>query len=249
MLYSICRMKFAILIISFALFLYSLTKYNSSISSQEVLYNSDNKYIDLYFISLQNQKTFKVDVLGFFFMIIYSLKFFQLFPTIQNIFIALKNSLFHISLLLIQICVILVIIAMITHSTYGSYLYEFRTFGYSFIYSIKLFIFSESTLIIRKMFNYYRAFTVIFFIFFIFLIRFFFLKLLFPIIMERYRFQVDSIALNNINPVTSNPNKGKRNMKENILNFLFPIRIKDDIYINKIKDDVDENNNNNNNNE
>lgn len=184
------QIKNVILIVALGLFVSAFVFYHSAITTQEMI---DAKYYDFYYYA-QNQRYFyRYDVLSFFLIGIYFLKYFQLISSVNYIFISLKKTAFEYIALICTVAVLFVGLSILTAFVYGSYIYEYRSFETSITTNIKIFIFQEDTFITIEFLKYFRAFSIIVLIIFIFLIRFFLLNLFYPILLEYYRLEYDKV--------------------------------------------------------
>ena len=187
-------LKFVILISSFACYLYSyLTYLLKSRNSKNILLNDG--YTDLYIDGKRLENAYEIELISLFIFCLYFIKYFQLFNQIQMIFVAFKMAIKDLLVLSIIIFTLIIIISIILFINYGNTFYEIRTFGRAFIFAINIFLFNEKTILVTRMLNENREFTIVFVIFFIFIVKIILLKLFYPIFIERYRINTDKLEM------------------------------------------------------
>lgn len=154
-------------------------------------YYSAQYFVDLYGLAGDQKESRGLELLSTYLICLYSLKYFQFIESIQPIFEVLKKSSFEYLSLLVTICVVFLGLSILTNFVFGSYIYEYKTFAESVLMNIKIFIFIENTAVTAEFLKFYRVFSIIILIIFIFLIRYFFLNLFYPIFIEYYRIEID----------------------------------------------------------
>jgi len=151
-----------------------------------------NSYFDFYTFA-QNQKTARnAEIISLLLISLYSLKFFQLFESVNVIFVAFKKGYFEYFILASIIATIFLGLSFLTNFIYGEYIFEFRSFESSILMNIKIFILNESTNITQSFLLYFRSFSIAVMIAFVFLLRYFFLNLFAPIFLEYFRVEYDN---------------------------------------------------------
>ena len=182
----IFQIKHLLLIFSFSFLVCSYNifkKYN--INSQD--YNDNPYYIDFYHYAIKQKEGRYLEQISFLFITIFFLKYSQFIPVIFTLVECFKKSAFEFILLGITIICLILGMTTTTYFVYGSYIDEYSTFKYSFITNLKIICFIEDTDTIIKLNNYFQTFTIILLLFYIIVLRFFFLNLFSPIITEYLR--------------------------------------------------------------
>ena len=162
-------------------------------------YYQGSYFIDLYAFATLQKNSRVLDLLSFYLVCLYALKYLQYIEKLQILFIALKKSAFEYFSLFVTIGILFIGLSILTNFVYGTYIYEYKDFANSVIMNIKIFIFIENTSVTEQFLNYYRMFSIVVLIFFIFLIRYFLLNLFYPIFIEYYRIEIDKYTISKIN--------------------------------------------------
>jgi hypothetical protein len=157
-------------------------------------YYSSNYYFDTYNFANAQKNARVLDILSFYLIGLYSLKYLQYFEKLHILFIALKKSTFEYFFLFITIGVLFIGLSILTNFVFGTYIFEYKDFTNSIIMNIKIFIFIENTSVTEQFMKYYRILSIIVIIIFIFLIRYFLLNLFYPIFIEYYRIEVEKYS-------------------------------------------------------
>lgn len=189
----ILQIKNILVIISLAFLIIAYINFSSGLDTQERAISP--YYYDYYQFAKDQRSTIRLDILSFFLISLYLLKYLQLIKSIQLIFIAFKKSAFEYFALTVTISVLFIGLSILTSFVFGSYIYEYKNFADSITTNIKIFIFIENTSITNEFLKYYRVFSIIVLIVFIFLIRYFLLNLYYPIFIEYYRIEHDKLYL------------------------------------------------------
>lgn len=179
--------KNIILLLGFCFYLIAYQNYKSnSLNTQEV-FKDTITYRDLYQFA-KNQKFCRtLDLLSLYFFGLYSIKYLQYISRVQILLRAFKKSAFEYFAILASIAVIFLGLSILTNFVFGSYIYEYKNFLDSLIMNLKVFIFVENSTITGKFMEYYRLFSIIVLILFVFLIKYFSLNLFLPVLVEYYR--------------------------------------------------------------
>ena len=160
---------------------------NSNITSQSI-YDS-KKYFDAYTFASNQKVARSAEIISLFLICLYSLKFFQIFETVNIFFIAFKKSYFEYFILTIIIVVIFLGLSFLTNFVYGEYIFEYRDFLNSIIINFRIFILNECTDVTSNFLKYFKGFSIAVVIIFIFLLRYFMLNLYYPIYIEYFRIE------------------------------------------------------------
>lgn len=201
------QMKNIIILLS-SIFLVSafLNFLNSKIDS--VAYFKAGYFTDLYNFANTQKEARALELLSLYLISIYALKYLQYLESIQVVFIAFKKAAFEYTALILTISVIFVGLSILTNFVFGSYIYEYKNFLDSITMNIKIFILIENTSVTGQFLMFYRVFSIVVLIIFIFLIRYFLLNLFYPIFIEYYRIEIDKFT------ASKNFNKNEGNEEE-----------------------------------
>ena len=154
----------------------------------QTFYDSGN-YMDLYNFA-NTQKTARTfDILSVFFFSLYSIKFLQYFESVAILLRAFKKASYEYFCIIACISINFIGMSMLTLFVYGSYIYEYKNFAESLTMNLKVFIFVENTPITSKFMDYYRLFSIVILILFVFSIKYFLLNLFLPVLIEYYRYE------------------------------------------------------------
>ena len=152
------------------------------------------EFIDFYQFAKDQRLARGLDILSLYLITLYALKFLQLIDSVSVIMIAFQNAYFEYFLLSFVILVIFISISVVMSFVFGSYMFEYNNFADAILTNLKIFIFSESTFVTKKLWLYFKNFSVIILILFIFIIKYFLLMLYYPIFIEYYRMECDRIS-------------------------------------------------------
>jgi len=179
--------KNIILILAFLFNFVAYQNYNHYYLNSLEIYKDTINYVDLYQFA-KNQKFCRtVELLSLYLFGIYSIKYLQYIQPVQILFRAFKKSAFEYFAIIVSIAIIFLGLSILTNFVFGSYIYEYKNFLDSLIMNLKVFIFVENTTITGKFMEFYRLFSIIVLILFVFLIKYFSLNLFLPVLVEYYR--------------------------------------------------------------
>jgi len=203
--------KNLLLMIGFIFYLIAYMNYTSnSLNSQEV-YKDTVTFRDLYQFA-KNQKFCRtLDLLSLYLFGLYSIKYLQYIQRVQILLRAFKKSAFEYFAILASIAVIFFGLSILTNFVFGSYIYEYKNFLDSLIMNLKVFIFVENSTITGKFMEFYRLFSIIILILFVFLIKYFSLNLFLPVLVEYYRNECENDENSQILQNKNNEETGENN--------------------------------------
>jgi len=187
------QVKHIILLSSIGFYIAAFVYFSSSTTQDSVIQQLSQSYFDFYTLAVGQRSYSRYDVISFYLISIYVLKYFQLLTPVQLLFVALKKAAFELSALVFTVAILFIGLSILTCFVYGAYIFEYKTFVDSLCSNIKIFIFQEDTYITFQFLKFYRAFSIIVLLIFIFLIRFFLLNLFYPIIIEYSRLEFDKL--------------------------------------------------------
>ena len=200
---TIIDFKNLILLFSLCFFCSAVRMYRLHNIDTKDYYNNPSKYIDFYHYAVLFRRAKNFEVLSFYLISFYLLKYLQLFNVINKIFTSIRKSLFEILILLIILFLLIIGFICANHFIFGSYIIHFNNFLDSIIYSLELIIYIENTNIIENMRSIYSEFTIGYFLIYIIFIRFFFLLLFYPIIIDYLRMEIEQEKyLSSVKPFT-----------------------------------------------
>ncbi len=218
--------KNIILLIGLAFYVMAYLNYTSfSLKTQQV-YKETVTYKDLYQFAKNQKLAMTLDLLSLYFFGLYSIKYLQYLKTVQLLLRAFKKSAFEYFAIIVTIALIFLGLSILTNFVFGSYIYEYKNFLDSLIMNLKVFIFVENSTITGKFFEYYRQFSIIVLILFVFLIKYFSLNLFLPVLVEYYRNELDNDENAQILQKKSNEDsegevKNLLTWKDSNINFIF----------------------------
>ena len=184
------RMKNLLLIFAFSFLVYSVSIFNKyKVDYQK--YNNSPYFIDFYHYANLQKKGRSFELISLFLISLYSLKYSEFFSGITIIIICFKKCVFEYLLLSITIFCLLCGMTITTYYVYGSYIKEFSTYSYSVITNLKIIFFIEDTNTLLQLNNHFQTFTIMLLLFYIVILRFFFLNLFYPIFTEYLRFEIE----------------------------------------------------------
>ena len=200
---TIIDFKNLILLFSLCFFCSAIRLYRYNDINVKDYYKNPSKYIDFYHYAILFRRAKYFEVLSFYLISLYLLKYLQLFNVINKIFISIQKSLFEIVILFIILFLLIFGFICANYFIFGSYVIYFHKFLDSIIYSLEIIIYIENTKIIENMRNTFSEFTIGYFIFYIIFIRFFFLLLFYPIIIDYLRMEIEQEKyLSSVKPFT-----------------------------------------------
>jgi hypothetical protein len=194
----ILQMKNVLILFAAGFLIGAYINFSSGLSLDSLAYYKNPYFYDFYQFASNQKEARNLEILSMYLLCLYSLKYLQLIESIQILFIAFKKASFEYFSLLVTIAVLFCGLSILTNFVFGSYIYEYKNFVDSVTMNIKIFIFIENTSVTTLFLNYFRVFSIIVLIIFIFLIRYFLLNLFYPIFIEYYRLEVDKYNLSKI---------------------------------------------------
>lgn len=181
--------KNLLIYLAYSIYLFSFINYTSQYYPANLIYNNDKNigYVDLYNFAIEQKLSRSMEIFSIYLYGIYSMKYLQYIEKIRTLFRAFKKSSLEFFFILCMITIFLIGLSILTNFVYGSNIYEYRNFAESLIMNIKIFIFVENSTITTYFMNYFRLYSIIILILFVFLIKYFSLNLFMPILVEYYR--------------------------------------------------------------
>ena len=184
------QIKNLILILIFIFMTISFSIFNKlNLNSQNYNDNNIQYYIDFYDYANKQKKAKYLEQLSILLISLYLFKYSQFFPNVNTFFKCFIKASFEFFLILITIFCLLIGFSVITFFVYGSYIKEFSTYSYSFLTNLKLIFFIEDTNTLIKLNEHFKMFTIIILLFYIFMLRFFFINLFYPTFTEYLRIE------------------------------------------------------------
>ncbi len=184
------QIKNIILFLTFIFMTISFSIYNKlNLNSQKYNDNNIQYYIDFYNYANQQKKAKYLEQISILLITLYLFKYSQLYPNINTLFKCFIKSSFEFFLLLITILCLILGFSTTTYYVYGSYIKEYSTYSLSLLTNLKLIFFIEDTNTLIKLNEHYKMFTIIMLLFYIFILRFFFLNLFYPTFTEYLRIE------------------------------------------------------------
>ena len=184
------QIKNIILFLTFIFMTISFSIYNKlNLNSQKYNDNNIQYYIDFYNYANQQKKAKYLEQISILLTTLYLFKYSQLYPNINTLFKCFIKSSFEFFLLLITILCLILGFSTTTYYVYGSYIKEYSTYSLSLLTNLKLIFFIEDTNTLIKLNEHYKMFTIIMLLFYIFILRFFFLNLFYPTFTEYLRIE------------------------------------------------------------
>ena len=153
-------------------------------------------YYDYYSFASAQKTSLNYEIIGLYLIMLYSLKFLEIFEIVNVVLIAFKKAYFEFLILSIIITVIFLCLSYLTNFIYGVYIYEYSTVAKSIMMNFKIFILSERADVAEIFLDNFKAVSVFVMIVFIFLFRYFLLNLYFPIFCEYLRIEYDNYIYN-----------------------------------------------------
>jgi len=205
------QIKCILLICALGLYIDSfLNFYNSSFNNSQELYNSPS-YYDFYTFARNQKNSMNNECLSLYFIMIYSLKYIQVFSQSNLIFYALHKVVKEYFFLLVMIMVCFTGFSLCSYYLFCQNIYEYQYFLNSLHINFKIFIFGENNEISSELLIKSRSMTVVIYFSFLFLIRYFLLGLFYPILIERY-------IIESQNLVSYGENQGEEEEEFNFIN-------------------------------
>lgn len=150
-------------------------------------------YYDFYDYAKTQNLLFRLDLLSFYLICLYFIKYFQLLPAMQTVINSMKKAALEFIMVILSLVVVLFGMTFITYFTYSNYLQEHKTFIKSMVTNVKMFLFNESVYLAYDMLNLYRGFSVFIILFFLFFLRFFLFNHFQPILIDYFKLDYDRI--------------------------------------------------------
>ena len=216
---TVTQIKNLLLIFSTSFLIKAFVNYHQyNLDTQDYYDNlASKKYIDFYGFACRQRTARYLDQIAFYLIFIYCLKYLQFFEKINILIKSYKKSSFEFALICLTMLLLMLGMSTTTHFVYGGYIKEYSTFYYSFISNIKILLFIEDTGLITKLNEHFKAFSICLLIFYILTIRFFFMNLFYPIMIEYLRIEEDKLNAAKLN------NAKKLTIKEKLKIFLCSI--------------------------
>lgn len=187
----IFQIKFIILIVAFAFYLASFIYY----ITQDSVAVPDQVKFDFYEYSTNQKMYIRLDILSFFLVSVYFLKFAQVMDSVYILFTAIQKATFEFISIIFVITTILLGMSFLTYFVYGFDIYEFQTFSTSLIWNVKIFFFMEGTDIVKECIRLYPSFTLFVLLVFCFVTKFYLMNVFHPIFLENFRLEHDKFKI------------------------------------------------------
>lgn len=217
---TILQIKNLLLIFSTAFLIKAFVNFKQyNIDTQEYYENDKNsfkpeKYIDFYGYACNQRTARYFDQISFYLIFFYVLKYFQFFSRINILITSFKKCAFEFFLLCSIMTLLMLGMSVATHFVYGGYIKEYSTYYSSMITNIKILLFIEDTSLVSQLNEHFRSFSICLLLFYILVIRFFFLNLFYPIMIEYLRIEEGKLNAASIR------NAPKLTFKEKLLTFI-----------------------------
>ena len=233
---TVTQIKNLLLIFSTSFLIKAFVNYHQyNLDTQDYYDNlASKKYIDFYGFACRQRTARYLDQIAFYLIFIYCLKYLQFFEKINILIKSYKKSSFEFALICLTMLLLMLGMSTTTHFVYGGYIKEYSTFYYSFISNIKILLFIEDTGLITKLNEHFKAFSICLLIFYILTIRFFFMNLFYPIMIEYLRIEEDKLNAAKLN------NAKKLTIKEKLKIFLCSMRKKKNNQVKNINKENDQ---------
>lgn len=219
-LFNLLTVKNLIILIGFFFYLIAFLYYYSETVDTKVVFSNTKQFYDIYSYAQKQRYCRTIELLSLYLFGIYSLKYLQFIPNIQILLNAFKKASFEYFSILAIITLMFIGLSILTYCTYGSYLFEYKNFFDSLIMNLKIFIFVENTSITTEFIKYYRLFSIIVLILFVFIIKYYALNLFLPILVEYFRSEYASINLKDIMEDEKEESQGQRSLTFKESNFI-----------------------------
>ena len=188
---TLFQMKNILLIISTIFLIQAIAYFNSKQFDTQKLGDETKEFVDLYSYADNQRKGRYFDQIAFYLFFIYALKYLQYFSSVNVFLKSFKKSAFEFTVICVIILLFILGMSVSTHYVYGSYIKEYSTFYYSVISNIKILLFVEDTMLITRLNEYFKEFSICLLIFYILFVRFLFLNLFHPVMIEYLRIETD----------------------------------------------------------
>ena len=186
---TLFQMKNILLIISTSFLIQAIAYFNSKQFDTQKLGDETKEFVDLYAYADNQRKARYFDQIAFYLFFIYTLKYLQYFSSVNMFLKSFKKSAFEFTVICVIILLFILGMSISTHYVYGSYIKEYSTFYYSVISNIKILLFVEDTMLITRLNEYFKEFSICLLIFYILFVRFLFLNLFHPVMIEYLRIE------------------------------------------------------------
>lgn len=185
---TLFQIKNLLILLSLIFYIISFVRNFQDSVTESMIFNEEfdfNRY------AYSQRVSEKWGLLSFFFVMIYSLKYLQLFSSLNNILKAFKKATFEYFSLFFITLVIFLGLSILTTYVYGGSIFNYRNLQESILTNIKIFILVENTLLTNKFFENYRVFSIVVLLCFSIFIRYILLNMFFPIIIEYHRLECE----------------------------------------------------------
>ena len=176
-------------------YIYAYKNYLNSMNYSSIRQINSLQYFQYYTFAKEQQFSLNLEILSLYFISIYSLKYFEIFDLSNMIFRAFQRSYKEYFLLIITITICFLGLTLFTYLVFGQYLILYQSFSDSLLMNIKVFLFSENFYISDDFLNYSQPLSLLIFVLFIVLIRYFLLFLFAPILIEHYRIESENFPV------------------------------------------------------
>lgn len=163
------------------------------------VYNEIGEYVDLHQFAMSQKFNRTLEMLSLYFYAIYSIKFLAYINRVQILMNAFKKASFEYFSIIAMISLLLISSAFLMNNIYGKSIYEYSTFSESLIMNIKIFVFIENTSITIALVQYSKLYSIVILVLFVFLIKYFALNLVLPVLVEYYRSEYENSENSQIN--------------------------------------------------
>ena len=188
---TLFQVKNILLIVSAVFLIRAVAYFNSKRFDTQRLGDNTKEYVDLYSYADEQRKGRYFDQIAFYLFFIYALKYLQYFSSVNMFLKSFKKSAFEFTVIGVVILLFILGMSVSTHYVYGGYIKEYSTFYYSLISNIKILLFVEDTMLITKLNEHFKEFSICLLIFYILFVRFLFLNLFHPVMIEYLRIETD----------------------------------------------------------
>ena len=212
---TLFQMKNILLIISTSFLIQAFAYFNSKQFDTQKLGDETKEFVDLYAYADNQRKARYFDQIAFYLFFIYALKYLQYFSSVNMFLKSFKKSAFEFTVICVIILLFILGMSISTHYVYGSYIKEYSTFYYSVISNIKILLFVEDTMLITRLNEYFKEFSICLLIFYILFVRFLFLNLFHPVMIEYLRIETDRDPDEEKDTTKNDSTQVKENHKDN----------------------------------
>lgn len=211
---TVLQIKNLLLIFSTAFLIKAFVNFKQYNLDTQQYYDNPEGYIDFYGYACNQRIARYLDQISFYLIFFYILKYFQFFSQINILITSFKKCAFEFFLLCLTMLLLMLGMSITTHFVYGGYIKEYSTYYSSMITNLKLIFFIEDTSLVTQLNDHFRAFSICLLLFYILVIRFFFLNLFYPIMIEYLRIEESRL---NVAQLSNTP---KLTFKEKLLTFV-----------------------------